>query len=629
MKMHSPSQEAVTPRNPGLAVLPLLAFCLAAGLLATLWGYNYTLGNAEEQLPFIFRAMDPSYLANDFFTNTYAQYGPRTIFSEFVAFFTRLLPLTAVLFSLTFLANSAIAYLSALIAGHFFKRSKFSMFLAAAAVLSLKTFWVGYSNILYRNYLEPEHLAMPLVLLGFFWILKRKFPLAGLAFGLASLFHLLLGLELGWILLSVAVVETILQKLRQPSSAQKWKPLLAGCLVLAAFSAGLLIPFLLQPSIPADEFINLVAHVRHPHHYLPSFFEPWQYGQAALYLLGFGIMFWLSSKRSDTLRANQRYLLLIGGSIALLCLGGYLFVEIWPSRLWTTAQMFRLPYIIKWFSLVLMAGYVGEVIESAENWNIKLLGVTLGISFLSPAALATVSLIVGLRQMFSKRTTLPRWLLRSEWLAVITLILVVLFRPDFRAWALFCLLFSVIGFMTLFHWKRSIQIISYSGILLVSGIMLLFGLLITPPEKFKNETPNFALYSTTGELVDLAGYARNNTPVDAVFLTPPKFGEFRTIAERAIVVDFVAYPFQDQAMREWYQRIENCYGISDQAGFEALADYNQSVYAYQDDQIVNLANQYGFQYAVVYDSTVTHFPILYRTKSFKLVEVTTAPHSVE
>ena len=175
----------------------LLLFSTGAALLATLWGYNYSAGNAEEQLPFLLRALDPSFLVNDFFTNTFEQFGPRTFYTNFVAFFANKIPLTITLFVLTLAANTAIAFLSGLVSRHFFTRSRFSHFLAAAGVLTLKTFWLGYSNVLYRNFLEPEHLAMPFILLGVYLVLKRKPFVAALAFGVSAFFHALLWLVYG------------------------------------------------------------------------------------------------------------------------------------------------------------------------------------------------------------------------------------------------------------------------------------------------------------------------------------------------------------------------------------------------------------------------------------------------
>lgn len=609
-------------KNPLLKWMPLLLFCTAAGLLATLWGYNYTDGNAEEQLPFIFRAMDQSFLARDFFTNTYSIYGPRTIFSEFVGFFASFIPLTVVLFLLTLLANIAIAVISALISGYFFPDSKFSMFLAAAGVLTLKTFWLGYSNIIFRNFLEPEHLAMPLLLLGFWLILKRKFVFAAFSFGVAALFHALLGLELGWILIGLSLLESAIQRLRKERQQPGFRSQLFGCLILVIFSIGLLYPYILQESIPASEFINLVAYVRHPHHYLPSTFESWQWAQAAVYLLGFGFIFWQVLHRSESLRLHKRYLLMIGGLITLLCLGGYLFVEVWPSRLWTSAQMFRLPYFIKWFSIVIVTGWAGYLIEKPVVQRSRLFGLTAGIGLVTPASLAFVSIADWVRCKFLSRLKIPAWLTNDVVLFGLTLAVVIIYRPELRTWFLFLLFFGAIWIMYLLRWRLSGLLFSTSSILAVAVLFFLFSNTLTPPSFLKYEVPVFSLYKTNGELADIANFAKTNTPSDALFLTPPKFGEFRYMANRAIVVDFVAYPFQDLSMQEWYQRMANCYGVADKQGFDAIWQLNQNVYFYTDDQILKLSEKYGFEYAIVYDSTVTNFPILFRTTSLKLIQVT-------
>ncbi len=609
-------------KNPLLKWMPLLLFCIAAGLLATLWGYDYTDGNAEEQLPFIFRAMDDTYLARDFFTNTFSLYGPRTIFSEFVAFFAGIIPLASVLFLLTFTANVAIAFISSLISGCFFPDSKFSMFLSAAGVLTLKTFWLGYTNIIYRNYLEPEHLAMPLLLLGFLLLLKRKYIFAALSFGVAALFHALLGLEIGWILIGLCLLESVIQKLRKEPHQTGFRSLLLSCLILGVFSFGLLYPYTLQKSIPSSEFINLVAYVRHPHHYLPSTFESWQWAQSAVFLLGFGFTFWFALQRSELLRLHKRYLFLIGGSIVLLCLGGYLFVEVWPSRLWTSAQMFRLPYFIKWFSIVLLTGWVGSLIEKPEGQESSLFGLAAGIGLVTPVSLAFVPMAAWARKLILPRLKLPSWLTHNIMILGLTFVIVVFYKPELRTWSLFLILFGAVWIMYLLRWRLSGFLISTSSVLAVAALFFLLSNTITPPSFLKYEVPFFSLYKTTGELADVANFVKANTPPDALFLTPPKLGEFRYMADRAIVVDFVAYPFQDLSMEEWYLRMGACYGVADKHGFDALSQLNQSVYFYTDAQILALSEKYGFEYAVVYDSTVTNYPIIFRTTSLKLIQIT-------
>lgn len=601
--------------------LPLLLFCISAGLLATLWGYNYSAGNAEEQLPFIFRALDPTFLNNDFFTNTFDLYGPRTFFSEFIAFFARAMPLAAVLFLLTLASNIAIAFLSAKVSNYFFPRSRFSMYLAAAGVLTLKTFWLGYSNIIYRNFLEPEHLALPFILLGFYLILKRRFIPAALSFGVASLFHALLGLELGWILFGVVVLDVIFQKFRKEPQVSKLLPLGIGLLIMAVFSFVLLYPYTQQTPIPADEFNHLVAYVRHPHHYLPSYFEPWQWGQAAVYLLGFAFVFWFALQRSAALRLHKRFLITIGALLVLLCLGGYLFVEVWPSRLWTSAQMFRLPYLLKWFSIVLLTGWAGDQIENPADKESRLVGISAAVGLITPVSLAFVPMALWARQVILPKLKLSPKILQNTVILVVTLGLIAIYKPEFRTWACYLILFASIGLLTFLKSKKVGLLSGTSMPLAFSVLFILFSTTLTPPSFLKYEVPVFSLYKTTGEVAEIASFAKANTPADAVFYTPPRMGEFRYLAERAIVVDFAAYPFQDLSMREWYRRIADCYGVSPLMGFDSVTQLNLTVYRISDEELKTLSDRYGFNYAVVYDSTETYYPIVFRTQSLKLIHI--------
>lgn len=601
--------------------LKLLIFCLAAGLLATLWGYDYSAGNAEEQLPFILRALDPAYLTNDFFTNTYSQYGPRIFFSEFVAFLARIISLESALFFLTLSANIAIAFMSGLIADFFFPKSRFSVFLAAAGVLSIKTFWLGYSNIIYRNFLEPEHLAMPLILLGCFFILKKKLALASISFGVASLFHALLGLELGWILFGSLIILRIVQKIRKQEPSTSIKQLAVSTVILTAFSVALLYPYVLQSSIPSDEFIHLVAYVRHPHHYLPSTFELWQYGQAAVYLVGFSLVFMLALKRCEFLKDQKSLFYIIGGLIALLCVGGYFFVEVWPSRLWVSAQMFRLLFIIKWFSIVLISGWVGDIIEYPSQNESQVFGLTAGISLVTPISLAFIPLAHWMRGSILPRLKISQKFLQPIVILLVTFILIVIYKPELRTWFSYLIFFAAIWIMYAAKWKPVGLLTAVVIPLGLSVVFLIFASTGRAPAFLKYQIPVFSLFKTSGEVAEVAAFAKANTPPEAIFYTPPRMGEFRYMAERAIVVDFAAYPFQDISMQEWYRRIADCYGVPDKLGFDALAQLNQTVYKISDEELMALSQKYGFTYAMVYDATKTNFPIIFRTQSLKLVQI--------
>ncbi len=84
--------------------------------------------------------------------------------------------------------------------------------LATAGVMSLKTFWLGETNTVYGTFLQPSHLAMPL-LLGAVWAGLRGRPLlVGMLCAAATFIHPLLGLESGALLLGTGLCARLLRR---------------------------------------------------------------------------------------------------------------------------------------------------------------------------------------------------------------------------------------------------------------------------------------------------------------------------------------------------------------------------------------------------------------------------------
>ena len=96
--IHRPHLEILLTTSPiphpntSLKLWIVLLFSILVGVMGTLWGYRYGDGNQIEQLPIVMRAINPTYLANDFFTNVTQNAGPRAYFADFVARLARLLP---------------------------------------------------------------------------------------------------------------------------------------------------------------------------------------------------------------------------------------------------------------------------------------------------------------------------------------------------------------------------------------------------------------------------------------------------------------------------------------------------------------------------------------------------------
>ncbi len=517
----------------------LALFCLLVGGVAALWGYSYIGGNQVEQLPLVMRAIDPTYLANDFFVNTFGPTSPRYFFAELIALLARLAPLPAVYLGLTILCNSLSALVTALFARDLFDGSDAAALFAALAVMSAKTFWLGYYNVVYHTPLEPSLLVMPLLLACIWAGLRRRPWLSLAAAGLATLFHPLMGLETGAIMLGVMAIEAFLARKTQPANL---RALLGGGAILAGFAVIVLLPNRSAPSIPPQQFIQILAFFRHPHHYVPSTWGLWQYAQAAAFLVPVGFAWRLGYRSYARLKQLTRPLLALCAILALLCLGGYVFVELLPMRLWVTAQTFRLLFIVKWLGLVLAAGWIGQAVEHAlapavsaqkDPTSTDFSGVRLAL--LLAGLVSQLSLLVA----FSYETLCVGEFKRTAWLRkpLVGLgflaaggLLAAAVQPDRQVFFLVAL-FEIMAVGLLYLRPRPVGAglnVALIGALLVPVFL---SSQLRPYSSIElMPRPVITLSDLSSEEVDLANWVRKNTRKDAIFLVNPSLGEFRITA---------------------------------------------------------------------------------------------------
>ena len=622
-------------RKPVLSIWAVLLFSILIGLMASLWGYRYGGGNQIEQLPIVMRAIDPSFLTHDFFTNATQGFGPRTFFALIVAFLVRAIQgqqsaafqmaLPAVYLALTILGNIGIAFVTARFARDLFDGSDLAGLLSAAAVMTLKSFWLGYSNVTYDYFLEPAHLAMPFLILAIWAGLRRQPLFCLLAAGMAALIHPLMGLETGVLMLGVILIVTVRQWFRHPAGTSDsltrefWIQLITGGILFAGVCGIILVPYESGIHIPDSQFIQILAVFRHPHHYVPSSFGIWQYLQALVFLGPAGIAWYYGAKVSSRLRSLFLPVAALVAFLVVLSLGGYLFVEVFPSRLWTTAQTLRLLFIIKWLGLVMIAGWVGFQLETSRRHEVASF-VPLA-SLISQLTLFLSSVARVLRDWTEKHIPLITPIFREGPVLVLMVPLLLVFPPDARIYILFPV-FALMAFC-LFYWGKHWLALTVNLVLtaLILVILIAGNRFLPSSVMAFVDQPVMTLSQLSGDNIDMAAFARANTPADAIFLTPPNMGEFRYTAERAIVVDFDAFPFEDQAMAEWQQRILDCYGIPSLTGFDAVPQMRDHYTAITDDDLLHLQVKYGFTYAVLYDSTQTSFPVLYQNQTFKLVSI--------
>jgi hypothetical protein len=585
-----------------------LRYCLLsiiAALLTTLWGYNFGRGDHIEQLPIILRAADPGYLPADWFANASVEFGPRWIYAHLMAALMRLMPLPALAFSLTLLSNTLTALLTGLFTRQWGADDRAGL-LSIAAVMTVHTFLLGSGSTLSDTYLSPSLLVIPL-LVGCLWAGLTNSPLicAALA-GLGACIHPLMGLETGAILLTVCTLGM------WKNGRKAWLRLGAGWGLFALITLLALLPYRFQAKIPDKEFIFLVAFFRHPHHYLPSTFAWQQYAQAILFVLAV-VFAWLVIRKDQAhLKHMDSRLVCLSGILVVLMLAGYVGVEVYPIRLLVTAQVFRLLYIAKWLGLVILT--VFAALQLKKGWP----GWLNVIALLSAPAAAVTSGLGWLNSRLKQPLTAP---VMAAMTAVGVLIGFGLFLPDVAATLFYLLLVITAAGLAERSLKRLTVWVGLGGCG-VALVLLLSGQAWLPSSIAQYISwPVFTLKQVDTPGRDVAAYASQFTPADAVFLTPPSMGEFRYLADRAIMVDFSAFPFQDAAMHSWYVRLTSAYGMPSERGWAAAVSMTYEYRRISDKSVGSLAKRFGFDYAVMYNETKTAYPVLFKGKDYKLVLV--------
>ena len=534
------------------------------GIFATLANYQFGGNDQIEQLPILYRTLDPNYLSNDFFTNNTSGFSPRFYYSKFIGFLSYAIGIPWVFFLGTLLSNIATATLSYLIGKRLFSDTTAGVF-AAALVMFFPTIALGGDQVFYASLFTPTTLVFPLILLSFYLLLQKRIVLSLMITGIVSLFHILIGLEYGILFLSMLIVHEYLEH-RDFKKVLKRSSLF---FILILFLLPNLVPHLQnKTSIESSIFIEILAHFRHPHHYLLSeIMTLKEVGRFVLITLVILLTLgdWKAKIRSLD---HQRAFQITAALLSIAALLGWIFVELIPSKLITSLQLLRMLNFGKWLFLLMVANHFAVFIKNKK---------------------------------FNPRTIL-----------VISLLGLLSFASDI-SWQKTFLIAMIYGFV-LYVLSKGNRVALFTSIALFVGFILVINNSdYSPIKKYEKKylSPN---YLTTNQS-KLTEFIRQNTASEAVFLSPHLFGFIRTEAQRAIVADFKAFPFKETAMLEWYHRIEDCYGLEKEA-FE-------KVYKSLDDRrIQELQKKYDFNYAILYQETETKIPVIYANSEYKIIDLT-------
>jgi len=180
---------------------------------------------------------------------------------------------------------------------------------------------------------------------------------------------------------------------------------------------------------------------------------------------------------------------------------------------------------------------------------------------------------------------------------------------------IFSMFLGIISLLVPRSWNvNSIKMKYFKPIIIILMIFLSCIILIQTDIQQK-ETENDGLYE----------WIRGNTPNDAIFLIPPTMEDFRLRADRAIVIDWKAFPFKDSAIIEWRDRIFDVTNNQENnlifQGFSSYPQLEKSYTLLNESYFLYLSKKYNVEYVVINKSRELEFTELYSNSQYRVYRI--------
>lgn len=598
----------------------LLALIAVIPMIGAQFGY----GNQIEQFSTVMRLLDPQAMPGDFYVDASTAFGPRYYYAHVLAALAGVLGLPLAVHGLSIACNFLLAAVSYTAATRLLGASIVAGALAAVLAVMNAGFSLGYAGYLHFDSLQPASLAIPLALLGFYLILSGRHAAAVPAFAAGALMHPLIGMEIAAIAYAAAGAASLVCW-RERGGLGGLKPLILSAAALGAVMIAVwAVPMAIVGGerMPASEFFQTLAVFRAPHHYLGLDFFRFQWIFAGVFCaaaaFAFGMRLWRHSIDYPTLAFAAAI-----GAVAVLCLASLYFVDMAESRLWATAQLFRMTMLLKWCAFLMLAWLFGEWIR--EGGAVEAILAAIAVAAAGDAFSYVLVLVAAAKVGYDLAR---RWIGGPIIEGLIWLSLPIVFaaaayvtyRYGLHEYAFRAALALACVALIFAPWPGRDAGMGIAAVLVAAVIALTAftrdqGLLGWDALKAQ-----YTFADLTGDEASIARAAEANSPPDSLWLVPPQFESFRVLANRAVVADFTSIPFQDMPMREWRERMETLYAPGDATGFEAARVMTENYRQGIDWRAA--ANRYGATHAVLYRETPWDGPVLAENDTYKLVPLT-------
>lgn len=540
--------------------IAIYTFVIVAALF--IYNYHFPSENNFVEVPSIISLLNPELYQKDFYVQEMLQFNPR-FYYHCLIYFTAKLGLSFPVVYFLYYVLSFSSYLIGLYAlGKLICKSRLSATVLAFLGLVAINGTIGDVH-LFRTEPIPAIYAMGFTIWGIYFCFCRKWILGYLFFGLACLLQFLVGVLPGCLIAPLLILDTIRRNI-------SLKTLGLSFLILGGMASLVYVPMIFlgtnTGAIDNANFIYIYGHIRHPHHIIFSTFDLRQWRNFLFFMIG-GL---LCIKSSDSLQPEDKVKLsLVIYASALALVIGYVFVELYPVAFVAKLQLARTTPFAQLMVLIGVSALVNELYKRGYTALTLLLLVT---PTLVEGGILLFILSVSLSALESSNSA-PRKGAKIITAIAVTGTLLIAWSDSPLATALNInnplsrkiILFLVIAFPLLVEkFIKSYQrrMIVTSSIAICSCLVLILGLSNALPGKLPNLIQKrLTIYEVPKDSVTkMALRFRQLSSEDALVLTPPSLNNFRFYSQRSIVFGFKSFPYTEQGIQEWTNRMEAILG---------------------------------------------------------------------
>ena len=609
--------HGVPARAPSAPIRwPTLAWvCLLLAIAQVLLGgYSLGVGNQAIQIPLLRQAMDHSLFAADAMVSTTAADYP-TFFFRLLAWPARWFGVEATFVILHLLTSWAILLAVVAVAKAAF-RSTTSGLVAAAMLVAAHHHALGGDD-LYSPGFTHTYAVFPLAIAALALAYRGRHALAFLGAGILFNLHALTGGYLLALLLAALLADRDIG-----SNPGHWRGAVLPPLLFCLAAAPTIVLMFLHRQSFDSQWIGL-THLRSADHSFPSSW--WQAGsaEAPRFALLAGL-FALSFSFVPPGGARRKTLAMMGAA-GLLFAVGYVFADVFPVPVVLRAQLFRSSRLVMilWFvqiAYAAVAAWNDSRTGGARGvrWRDWLERISAGLTLLTltlPALMPLLPLAFAIALLAA--IVNGRLSALQAGLAGITLFICIAAGRDLHV--------PLVGW-PVFHFN--IPWLAVCGLAAAALALLLHRISIPPLVKVG--VRGIAACAAVGLLIAIhlqlvkapvdpwravQGWASENTPVDAVFLTPIYPGGFRVHSDRAVVGEWrdgTQMYFSARFALMWWERmgdlqpglLTNSSGPSGPSGpsdpsDQMLLSRGRSLESLDDAALIALAEKYHASHIVL------------------------------